>query len=144
MSYGDQAMTSAVFGLIGVITGAVISYFTQVRATRMAIDAELQRLRVEASIRQSEKRADLIREWTAEILAECDPDTNAEVDYRKVVTNIHRLQLILDTSGNKAHARLNDAIIKLGISFQTKEATRESTYEIQNQMVEAVKAMHRR
>jgi hypothetical protein len=135
-------MTEAIFGLIGVLFGSLVSYFAQVRATRLAIDAELRRMDVEYRLREYAKRNELIREWAAEILVECDPDVNATVNYRKIVTNIHRLQLILDTSGNKAHAIINDAINKLGMSFQTKSATRESTYAFQNQIIESVKAMN--
>lgn len=132
-------MIEAIFGLIGVAVGAVVSYLAQVRATRMTVEAELRRLHVESRIRDEEKRTDMIREWTAEILALCDPDINASVDYRRIVINIHRLQLVLDTDTNRAHARLNDAINKIGLLFQTKGATRESLYPLQSEIVEAAK-----
>ena len=132
-------MTEAIFGLAGVVVGAAVSYFAQVRATRMTVEAELRRLPIESRIRDEEKRNDMIREWTAEILGLCDPDINATVDYRRIVTNIHRLQLILDTDTNQAHARLNDAIIKIGLLFQTKSATRESLYALQSEILEAAK-----
>ena len=102
-------MNEALFGFIG----AGVSYYAQLRATRLAIEGELKRLTVETRIRESEKNTDLIREWVAEMLTDCDPDINQQIDYRPIVMNIHRLQLILDTSNNQAHAELNDAITKL-------------------------------
>ena len=135
-------MNEAVFGLIGVGVGAVVSYFAQMRATRMVVDAELRRLPVESRIRDDEKKTDRIREWTAEILALSDPDINATVDYRQIVVNIHRLQLILDTDTNCGHKRLNDGINKLGLLFQTKSATRDAIYLLQSQIVEAAKHMN--
>jgi DNA-binding FadR family transcriptional regulator len=136
-------MTEALFGIIGVLIGAGVSYFAQLRATRLAIEGQLKRLAVETKIRETEKKSDLIREWVAEILTECDPDINKQIDYRKIVMNIHRLQLILDTSNNQSHKALNNAINNLGLSFQTKNATRKSTYQFQSQIVEAVKAMNK-
>jgi hypothetical protein len=136
-----RIMTEAIFGLIGVAIGAFVSYFAQVRATRIAVEAELRRLPVESRIRDEEKKIDMIREWTAEILALSDPDINANVDYRRIVVYIHRLQLILDTDRNRAHAVLNDGINKLGLLFQTKSATREALYPLLSQIVEAVKHM---
>ena len=127
--------------MFGVLIGALVSYLAQIHATRMAIEAELRRLREEASIRKGEKRIDQIRDWSAEILALCDPDINAKVDYRQIVINIHRLQLILDTDGIPSHGRLNDAINKIGMLFQTKEATREALYPLQSQVVDAIKTM---
>jgi hypothetical protein len=135
-------MNDAIIGFIGVIVGAVISYVAQMRATKMTLEAELRRLRTESNIRDKETRAIQIREWLAEILAESDPDINKDVDYRKIVVNIFRLQLILDTRTNKSHALINDAIIKLGLAFQTKTAMREEIYALQSQIIEAAKSMN--
>jgi len=134
-------MTEAIFGLLGVAIGALVSYFAQIRATKMSVDAELRRLPVEACIRDDEKKLDRIREWTAEILALSDPDINANVDYRQIVVNIHRLQLILDTDTNTDHAGLNGGLNRLGMLFQTKTATREAVYALHDQIVETVKHM---
>lgn len=136
-------MYEALFGFLGVLIGAGVSYFAQLQATRLAVEGELKRLSVETRLRESEKMRDFIREWVAEILTTCDPDINQEIDYRRIVKNIQRLQLILDTSDNKAHAALNDAINQLGLSFQTKNATRENVYALQSKITEAVKALNK-
>jgi len=134
-------MTEAIFGFIGVMIGSLTSYFAQIHVTKLANQAELSRLSVEARIRDEEKKLDLIREYVAELLFVTDPDISTNVDHKQITRNILRLQLILEIDTNIVHRNLNGEINQLGALFLRNEATRDSIYSIQDQILTIVRGL---
>ena len=135
-------LISVLIGLIGVLIGAGIAHYTQMRATKLAMEGERQRILAEAALHDKQVKLDKIRECVADILIATEPVINSHVDASRLLVNVHKVQMLLDTDHNEAHRQLNEAINKLAFAFTSEGASQLNTYKLQDQMVAAVKRMN--
>lgn len=117
----SESLQVAFIALIGVALGGILTGWFQRANTKSLISAELTKLQLqldgEARTRLLGRKQDLLMEALAELIATTDPELHAKFDYSKVVTLIHRIQLLLNPK-NQADAALNDATSKLGFATQ--------------------------
>lgn len=117
----SDSLITALASVFGTVLVAVIALVGQRAAARATSSAETQRLRLrivgEEASRLREKRREQMVEAISEILAASDPQIFIKLDYGRVVTLIHRIQLLLDI--REVHdARLNTALNGLGSALQ--------------------------
>lgn len=117
----SDALQTALIALAGVALGGLLTGWFQRANTKTLVAAELEKLRVqlegEARSRLLGRKQDVLMDAVADIVAAADPELHTQFDYKRVVTLIHRIQLLLDPK-KSADARLNDALSKLGFSVQ--------------------------
>lgn len=105
----------------GTVLVAVVSIVAQALTTRFVMKSERERIaqQVEAEhqAQSLRKRSDILLESIAELLAETDPQVKARFDYGRVVSLIHRAQLVL-RQNDQEEAALNDALNQLGLALQ--------------------------
>jgi hypothetical protein len=131
---------------------AVIGAITQGTITRAVISAERKRLaeqlRGESDARQTETLRALLLESVSKLLATTDPEANARIDYRRTVTMIHRIQVMLDRDDHGLEAKLNGAVNLLGMSVREHLAspdavTVEAILAAQGQVIDFSRALVR-
>lgn len=105
----------------GTVLVAVVSVLAQLFTTRFVMKSEREKIaqQVEAEHRAQalRKRADILLESMAELLAETDPQVKARFDSGRVVSLIHKVQLVLNQS-DQEEAALNQAVNQLGLELQ--------------------------
>lgn len=105
----------------GTVLVAVASVLAQLFITRFVMKSERQKIaqQIEAEHRAQalRKRTDILLESMAELLAETDPQIKAKFEYGRVVSLIHRVQLVLNQN-DKEEADLNVAVNQLGLELQ--------------------------
>jgi hypothetical protein len=89
--------------------------------TRFVVKSErvkvAQQVTAEHRLQARAKRADTLLEAISELLAETDPQVKAAFDYGRVVSLIHRVQLVLSPD-DPEEANLNGAVNRLGLELQ--------------------------
>jgi len=105
----------------GTVFVAVVSILAQFLTTRAVMNSERQKIahqvNAEHQSQASRKRADILLEAISELLTETDPQVKGTFDYGRVVSLIHRAQLVL-SHDDQEEAALNDAINRLGLALQ--------------------------
>lgn len=105
----------------GTVLVAVVSVLAQLFTTRFVMKSERQKIaqQIEAEHRAQtlRRRTDILLESMADLLAETDPQVKAEFDYGRVVSLIHRAQLVLNQN-DQEEAALNAAVNQLGLELQ--------------------------
>lgn len=135
-------MTEAIIGFIGVMVGAGIAHLSQMRATKLALEAEHKRIHTEAVLHDKQIRLDKIRECVANILILVEPEFKETIDTKRLLSNIHIVQMLLDTAKDEAHADLNSAINVLAGSVLSGQIKELDTLILTGKMVDAVKKMN--
>ena len=136
-------MTEAIIGFIGVLVGAGIAHFSQMRATILALEAEHKRIHTEAELDDKQIRLDKIRECVADILILVEPEFKETIDTKRLLSSIHKVQMLLDTAKDEAHADLNGAINVLAGSVLSGQIKELDTLILTGKMVDAVKKMNK-
>ncbi|WP_047548615.1 hypothetical protein [Methylotenera sp. G11] len=117
----SESLQVAFIALAGVALGGILTGWFQRANTKSLIAAELTKLQFqikgEARTRLLGRKQDLLMDALADLIASTDPELHAEFDYSKVVTLIHRVQLLLNPT-NQADSALNNATTKLGLAIQ--------------------------
>lgn len=105
----------------GTVLVAVVSVLAQLFTTRFVMKSERQKIaqQIEAEHRAQalRRRTDILLESMAGLLAETDPQVKAKFDYGRVVSLIHRAQLVLNQN-DQEEAALNAAVNQLGLELQ--------------------------
>jgi hypothetical protein len=116
-----DTVAAAIISVSGAVLVAIVSVITQLFVTKSVIHAEreklLTQLQGEESSRTKEKRRDRIIDAISELLAKSDPQIAPGVDYGRVVSLIHRVQLLLNLSRSNEFA-LNAALNQLVLQVQ--------------------------
>jgi hypothetical protein len=116
-----ETLLVAAISVFGVLLGSLITGWYQLKHTSTLADAELERYRLEKDTenksRLLHRKQDLLLENLAELLIQTDPEIHKQFNYPKIISLIHKMQLILDLE-NKKEGALNDAINKMGLSIQ--------------------------
>ena len=136
-------MTEAIFGFIGVLVGAGIAHYSLMRATKLALEAEHKRIYAEAALHDKQIRLDKIRECVADIIILVEPEFREAIDKKRLLTNIHKVQMLLDTAKDEAHAELNGAINVLAGAVLSGQIKELDTLILTGNMVDAVKKMNK-
>ena len=117
----SETVAAAIISVSGAVLVAIVSIITQLFITKAVIRAErdklLTQLHGEESSRAREKRRDRIIDAISELLAKSDPQISPGVDYGRVVSLIHRVQLLLNLD-RPNEAALNTALNQIGIQLQ--------------------------
>ena len=136
-------MTEVIFGFIGVLVGAGITHYTQMRTTQLALEGEHKRIIAEAALHDKQIRLDKIRECVADIIIIVEPEMHEAIDKRRLLSNIHKVQMLLDTAKDEAQADLNGAINVLAGSVLSGQIKELDTLILTGKMVDAVKKMNK-
>lgn len=105
----------------GTVLVAIVSVVTQLLVTRFVIKSErqkvIQQIEAEHRAQMLEKRKDVLLESMADLLSETDPQVKAKFDFSRVVSLIHKVQLVLNHQDQEEVA-LNNAVNQLGFELQ--------------------------
>ncbi|MHA7879224.1 MAG: hypothetical protein ACX931_05520 [Saccharospirillum sp.] len=100
----------ALFALAGVLSGGLIAGWFQHRAAKLTAQSDMVKLKYS-------RKSDLIIETVSNLLTASDPELHEKYDYEKVVSNIHKLQLLLDPK-LPMEGRINLAAGEIGFAIQ--------------------------
>jgi len=141
----DATIVASVASIAGVIIGALLVGWQQKANTKALIESEFRKLTVqllgENLARVRARKEDWLLESVPLLVAAVDPELHAEFDYNKVVSLIHRIQVILDPRIPK-EAAINHATTELGLTVQAvkcKQAPRESLLRVQAALIDAMR-----
>lgn len=139
----DQSIVVALFALGGVLTGGLLTGYFQRANTKIIIAAEKDSLRMrlegEADKRLLARKQDWLMEIVPELIAAADPELHVKFDYKKVVTIIHRIQLLINQH-NSAENRLNSAVSDLGFAVQEAVAEERDSARLLRAQAEVTEA----
>lgn len=143
----SESLQAAFIALGGVALGGLLTGWFQRGNTKVLIAAELTKLRHqldgEARTRLLGRKQDLLMEAIAELVAATDPELHAKFDYGRVVTLIHRIQLLLNPA-KPVDAALNEATTNLGFATQAAVTGNRDVTELlraQSYVIEAGRAV---
>jgi hypothetical protein len=141
----DPALIASVSSISGVIIGALLAGWQQKANTKALIESEFRKLNAQFSAENFARVRARKEEWLLEavppLVAAVDPELHADFDYNKVVSLIHRIQVVIDPQSPK-EAKVNDATTQLGFAVQAvkcKQAPRESLLHAQAALIEATR-----
>lgn len=141
----DATIVASVASIAGVVVGALLAGWQQKANTKALIESEFKKLNVqlfgENLARVRARKEDWLLESVPLLVAAVDPELHAEFDYNKVVSLIHRIQVILDPR-NPKEAAINHATTELGLTVQAvkcKQVPRESLLRVQAALIEATR-----
>lgn len=117
----SETLQAALIALGGVAVGGLLTGWFQRANTKTLISAELNKLYVhlegEARKHLLGRKQDELMGTVPDLVAAADPELHAKFDYARLVTLVHRVQLVLDPS-KATDARLNQAASDLGFAIQ--------------------------
>jgi hypothetical protein len=123
-------MSEALIALLGVVIGGLLTWWTQRSTVKLQIQGAA-RARLE----------DILLDTVSLLLAAADPELHSKFDYGRVVTLIHRVQLVLDPRVS-VDDRLNRATNDLGHAIQAAMAGDRDVHGIlraQSEVTEAAR-----
>src|SRR5260221_14182537 len=133
-----------VIGLVGVVIGALLVGWQQRSNTRAVIQSEYGKIFAQLSgqsrARFRGKKEDWILEAVPDLIAATDPELHTTFDYVRVVTLIHKIQVVLDVN-NPTEGALNHATTMLGFAVQAVKNGEDPTslLEPQGKVIEATR-----
>lgn len=108
--------------LLGSVLVAIITTKHQKNMTTKLIESELHKINTqilgESRARLLAKKEDWLTDAITELLTETDPELQAEFNYKKIVSLIHRIQLILDTRSTSQNL-INRYTSEIGFAIRT-------------------------
>ena len=114
----DPTITASVSSIVGVIIGALLTGWQQKANTRALIESEFRKLNAQFSAenfaRVRARKEELLLEAVPPLVAAVDPELHADFDYNKIVSLIHRVQVVIDQQ-NHRDAKVNHATIPPGV-----------------------------
>jgi hypothetical protein len=117
-----DALFGPLIAVTGVIVGAVLTGWYQRANTRAVIQSEYRKIAAQLTgqsrARFRGRKEDWLLEFVPELVAATDPELHADFDYVKIVTLIHRIQVVLDVNSPNEGA-LNHATTALGLAVQS-------------------------
>ena len=138
-------LVTSVSTIAGVVIGALLGGWQQKANTKTLILSEFGKLSVqlhgENRVRIRARKEDWLLESVPNLIAAVDPELHAEFDYNRVVSLIHRIQVILDPK-NPIEAAINNATTEIGLTIQavkSRNAPRESLLNVQAALIEATR-----
>lgn len=116
-----DTVAAALITVGGTVFVAIVAVLAQLATTRYVMKSErekiAQQIDAEHRAQAQRKHADILLESMTELLAETDPQIKAQFNYGRVVSLIHKAQLVLDP-GDQQEVALNAAVNQLGVELQ--------------------------
>ena len=141
---------TGLFGLLGAVIGAALAGLHQRKNTKEIIEAEFKKINQqivgEAKARFHARKEDQLMECVAALVTETDPELHIELDYTKIVSLIHKIQIVLDPS-SESQAKINHWTSKLGFIARdvlANKAEPESLLKPQGELIDATRSFLRR
>jgi len=95
-----DALVSGLFGLLGAVIGAALAGMHLRSSTKTLIEAGFTKIHTQISAESKSrfpgKKEDQLVESVAELVTETDPELHSNFDYKKIVSLIHKVQIVLD------------------------------------------------
>ena len=141
----SEQVLSALVGVGGAVLVAITSTITQWRTTKLAIQADHQKIMDqivgEMKAGSLERRHERLLEALSELLAASDPQVAPGGDYSTTVRLITRIQLMLNLQ-SPPEARLNGCLNRLGLVLQEYVAAQEYDIDQKSTETSALLAAH--
>ena len=142
-----DALLSSALTIGGVVIGATLAGWFQRANTRAIIQSEYRKIAAQLTgqsrARFRGRKEDWLLEFVPELVAAADPELHADIDYVKIVTLVHRIQVVLDLTNVREKA-LNQATSQLAFACQAVKsgnADRTSLLGPQSAVIEAARAV---
>ena len=135
-------IATAVIGLAGGLLAALLVSWHQAKNTRVLIAAEFEKIERHNRISSRSRKEQWLLDTVPDLLAATDPELHANFDYSKIVSLIHKIQIILDPK-DETESAINLATCDLGFAVQAAITERRSVTKLlsaQDSMIRAVRA----
>jgi len=141
---------SGLFGLLGAVLGAALAGMHQRKNTQKTIEAEFKRIHeqiaAESKARFHARKEDHLMDCVAALVTETDPELKAKLDYEKIVSLIHKIQIVLDPR-SESQGKINHWSSSLG--FLARDVilgnqAPETLLKPQGELIEATRSFLRR
>ena len=134
-------ISGALIGLVGGLLAALLVAWYQAKNTRLLITAEFEKLERQNRISFRARKEQWLLDTVPDLLAASDPELHATFDYLRVVSLIHKIQIILDPR-EENEGLINNAATELGFAVQAAITERRSVSRLlaaQDALVRAVR-----
>lgn len=135
-------ISSALIGLVGGLLAALLVAWHQTKNTKTLIAAEFEKIERQNRISFRARKEQWLLDTIPDLLAASDPELHATFDYHRVVSLIHKIQIILDPK-EKTEGLINQAAADLGFAVQAAVTERRSVSRLlaaQDSLITAVRA----